>query len=596
MPILKTLQEKVRRLIQDFFLENREDAEGSAPSLAELDLSKVQVDIAREAAHGDVTTNAALLFAKNFRCSPPSLAKRLVAVIGTWPEIAQVDVARAGFINMTLKPHFWLNELQNIVALGENYAKSSPNGQKINIEFVSANPTGPMHTGHVRNAIFGDALAALFEKVGYSVYREYYINDSGNQVECLARSVYLRYKEALGHTLPPGAFQGDIYPGDYLIPVGEALVQKDGERWLQAPESAWLPYFKEFSVQAMMDLIRHDLAELGVVMDCYSSEKAQIEKGKLAEALAILEKNGDIYTGVLTPPKGKAIDDWEARPQTLFRATKYGDEIDRPLKKSDGSWTYFAGDIAYHLDKYQRGFTRLINVLGADHCGYVTRLKAAVQAVTQGRAELNVNLFQIVNFFENGQPVKMSKRAGNFITSQDVVARVGKDATRFMMLTRHHGTVLDFDFEKVLELSQENPVFYVQYAHARICSVFRYAATVFPDLTEERVRALGKTGTTNAQNLSAAEISVLRCLSLWPKVVEQAALHQEPHRIPSFLCQVAGEFHSLWNQGKSDLALRFIDAHNKEATQEKLFLLSGVAAILRDGLKLIGIRPVEEMR
>ncbi|MDR0631072.1 MAG: arginine--tRNA ligase [Holosporales bacterium] len=560
-------------------------------TLGEVDASKVQIDITKDPTHGELATNAAMVLCKCFGLSPRALAERLVSEISTFDEIAYVEVAGAGFINMTLKPSAWTKELEDIVHAGKEYA-SPPIGQNqtVHIEFVSANPTGPMHAGHVRNAVLGDTIASLLHKVGYNVYREYYINDAGSQIDCLARSVYLRYLEANGTALPADAFAGDVYPGDYLIPVGQRLAALFGEKWVGAPEKDWMPVFRTYSVDAMMDMIREDLASLGVVMDRYTSE--QTLAPLINSVVDVLTKNGDIYTGNLPPPKGKPIDDWEERPQTLFRSTKYGDEVDRPLRKSDGSWTYFAGDIAYHLDKYNRGFRTLINVLGADHCGYVTRLKAAVAAITNNEATLDVKLFQIVNFFENGVPVKMSKRAGTFITSKDIVSRVGKDATRFMMISRHHGTIIDFDFKKVLELSHDNPVFYVQYAHARICSVFRNACALFPDLTEDMVQQLEHTEPFTA----AAEISVIRCLANWPQVVEQAAMAQEPHRITNYLYTLASEFHSLWNQGKDATHLRFIDSMSQQSTLRKLFLLLGIATVLRDGLELLGIHPVEEMR
>ncbi|MDR2464321.1 MAG: arginine--tRNA ligase [Holosporales bacterium] len=578
MPLLKLIREQLTSAIQ--LLSN------------DVDTAKVQVELTQNVNHGDITTNAAMVLCKFFELSPKRLAEKLVEKIKNFEEVDKVEIAGNGFINMTLKHFVWTDELKKIVALGKNYSATNiANNQTVHIEFVSANPTGPMHTGHVRNAVLGDTIAALLHKVGYKVYREYYINDAGRQIDCLARSVYLRYLEALGQTLPLGAFEGDVYPGEYLIPVGKEIADRDGDKWINKAEGDWLAAFKTFSVNAMMQLIRNDLTELGIIMDCYTSEKVLADTGKIQDAVAVLEKNGDIYTGTLVPPQGKVDEDWEVQPQTLFRSTKYGDEIDRSLRKSNGSWTYFAGDIAYHFDKYSRGFTQLINVLGADHCGYVTRLKAAVTAITNGNASLNIKLFQIVNFFENGIPVKMSKRAGTFITAHDLVSRVGKDATRFMMISRHHRTIIDFDFKKVLELSHDNPVFYVQYAHARICSVFRHALSVF-GLSEDVVKDTGHIEIFTEQ----AEIAVIKCLANWPQVVEQSAINQEPHRITNYLYTLAGVFHCLWNHGKESTRLRFIDVKNKTATREKLFLLIGVATVLRDGLELLGITPVEEMK
>lgn len=604
MSIVHELQKRIRATVQELKASlpviclhsegrNTKGEQLTTVSQDEAKEPRIQIEITDDPSHGDIATNAAMVLCKTFRMNPRALAEKLAEHLRTLEGVSDVAVAGPGFLNLSLDPRMWTQELKGIVQQGEAYGNVDlGHGQKVQVEYVSANPTGPMHTGHVRNAILGDAMVALLKKVGYDVYKEYYINDAGGQIDVLARSVYLRYLEALGRSLPEDAFQGDVYPGDYLIPVGKALAERDGERWVDQSELNWMPTFKEFAVQAMMNMIRHDLEELGIVMDYYASEKKITEAGKIEEALAILEENGDLYTGVLTPPKGKPIDDWEARPQTLFRATKYGDEVDRPLRKSDGSWTYFAGDIAYHLDKFQRGFTHIINVLGADHCGYVTRLKAAVKAVTRGGTKVDVKLFQLVNFFENGVPVKMSKRAGTFITSQDVVGRVGKDATRFMMLTKHNTTIIDFDFQKVLELSQENPVFYVQYAHARICSVFRHAKEVFPDLDEARLRGLEEVRPL----MHPAEIALIKVLARWPQVVEQAAVNLEPHRITAYLILVAGAFHSLWNRGKEAPELRFIDPSDRETTCSKLYLLSGVATILRDGFHLLGVHPIEEMR
>lgn len=556
----------------------------------------VQVEFTQDASHGEITTNAAMTFAKRLGVAPRVLASALVEEIRPLANITHVEIAGPGFINITLTSDVWLAELATIVRSGPAYAASEMGGgELVHVEFVSANPTGPMHAGHVRNAVLGDAIASLLAKVGYKVYREYYINDAGGQVECLARSVYLRYQEALGTPISPNAFDGNLYPGIYLMPVGTAIARSDGEKWKDLDEAVWLPVFKVRAVEEMMKIIQHDLHELGVVMDCYTSEKALTEAGKVQKAIDVLQSQDDVYEGVLEQPKGHTIDDWESRPQLLFRATKYGDETDRPLRKSDGSWTYFAGDIAYHLDKFRRGFRNMVSVLGADHCGYVKRLTAAVSAITQGRGALEVKLFQIVNFFEHGQPVKMSKRAGTFITSEDIVSRVGKDATRFMMVSRHNSTIIDFDFEKVLEQSQDNPLFYIQYAYARICSVFRHVAEAFEGLTRESIATNPPEGAI-AHLTHQSEIGIIRLLASWPKIVEQAASAREPHRITNYLYTLAGAFHNLWNQGKGTLELRFIDRNSRTITEAKLFLLCGVASILNDGLELLGITPVEEMR
>lgn len=553
----------------------------------------IQIDFTKDETHGELTTNIAMILGKELKQNPKKLAETIAKTIEGLDYVAKVEVAGTGFINMTLATSVWIDELKDIVKLGKAYANVKlSDGELVHVEYVSANPTGPMHTGHVRNAVLGDTIASILEKVGYKVYREYYINDAGGQIDCLARSLYLRYLEALGTKLSADAFEGNLYPGDYLIPIGGTVAKENGNIWEGKPQESWIETFRDISVKSMMQMIKHDLEQLGIVMDCYTSEKEIINSGKLQEALTILEKRGDIYKGILTPPKGHTVDDWEERPQTLFKSTRYGDEIDRPLCKSDNSWTYFAGDIAYHLDKFQRGFRKMINVLGADHCGYVSRLQAAVMAVTDEQAKIDVKLFQIVNFFENGIPVKMSKRAGTFITSNDLIERVGKDVTRFMMISRHNSTVIDFDFEKVVEQSHNNPIFYIQYANARICSVLKYAKEVFPQLTEEKIKQCETLDSINDK----AEISVIRCLVSWPKVIEQAAINLEPHRITNYLYTLAGTLHSLWNKGKENLHLRFVDPNNERITEEKLFLLSSVANILADGLELIGIAPIEEMR
>ncbi|MDR3285239.1 MAG: arginine--tRNA ligase [Holosporales bacterium] len=587
MPILKNIQKKIEKIISEI--------------IPEVEKEKITVEMTNNVTHGEITTNAAMILAKKLKVSLISLAQKIKEEIAEKDGIKKVEIAGAGFINITFEKELWQEELKDIVNLGNKYAANSIisvdekqcNRPTMHIEFVSANPTGPMHAGHVRNAVLGDTIASLLRKVGYNVYTEYYINDAGKQVEHLAHSVYLRYKEALGHTLPSNAFENDLYPGDYLIPIGKSIAQKDGDKWEKCTKETWLPVFCEMSINHMMDLIRDDLAELGVEMDCYTSEKKLAFDGKVQAVLDKLKQQDDVYEGILTPPKGMLVDDWEERRQLLFRSTKYGDDIDRPLMKSDDSWTYFATDIAYHFDKIQRGFTYLINVLGADHCGYVKRLTAAVKAISSNftPVTLDVKLFQIVNFFENGQPVKMSKRAGTFITSHDIVQKVGKDATRFMMVSKHNNTVIDFDFKKVLEQSQDNPIFYVQYAHSRIYSVFKHASEIFPMLDEEAIKGCDDLKTLDKPE----EIAVIRVLAAWPKIVEQAAVLLEPHRITNYLYDLAGEFHKLWNLGKTASTLRFVDQNDQNATKAKLFLLSGVATILRDGLELLGITPLYRM-
>jgi arginyl-tRNA synthetase len=463
-------------------------------------------------------------------------------------------------------------------------------GEPVNIEFVSANPTGPMHVGHGRGAVVGDALASLLGKAGFRVQREYYVNDAGAQVDILARSAYLRYREALGEAIGP--IPEGFYPGEYLAETGRALAERDGRKWLDRPEGEWLGPVRDFAVEQMMALIQADLAALGISHDMFVSERVLVEKGVIDECLAALEKQGLIYTGVLEAPKGKLPDDWEPREQTLFRATSFGDDVDRPLRKSDGSWTYFAADIAYHRDKFRRGFNNLIDVWGADHAGYVRRMQAAVRAVTEDGAALDVKICQLVNLFDKGMPVRMSKRAGTFVTLREVVDEVGKDVFRFIMLTRRNDQALDFDVTKVTEQSKDNPVFYVQYAHARASSVMRHAAEQFPevDLSDE---ALGEAPVERLTDPS--EIALIRQLAGWPRLVEGAAEAHEPHRIAFYLQEVAAQFHMLWNKGKDEATLRFILASDPQLTRARLALVRGVAIVIASGLAVFGVEPAQEM-
>ncbi|MGA8549647.1 MAG: arginine--tRNA ligase, partial [Stellaceae bacterium] len=463
-------------------------------------------------------------------------------------------------------------------------------GARVNIEFVSANPTGPMHVGHGRGAVVGDALAALLGKAGFRVEREYYVNDAGAQVDLLARSVHLRYREALGEAIGP--IPDGFYPGEYLIETGRALAERDGQKWLDQPESEWLEPVRDFAVAQMMALIREDLAALGLRHDLFVSERALVEAGAIDDCLRALEQRGLIYVGVLEPPKGKLPEDWEPRAQTLFRATRFGDDVDRPLKKSDGSWTYFAADIAYHRDKFRRGFANLVDVWGADHGGYVKRMQAAVEAVTDGAATLDVKLCQLVNLFDKGAPVRMSKRAGTFVTLREVIDEVGKDVFRFMMLTRRNDQALDFDFAKVTEQSKDNPVFYVQYAHARAASVMRHAIAEFPgaDLSDAALA-----GAPLDRLADPAELALIRLLAAWPRLVESAAEAHEPHRVAFYLQEVAAQFHMLWNKGRDEATLRFILASDPALTNARLALIRGVALVIASGLAVIGVAPVEEM-
>ena len=554
---------------------------------AGLDTRRVTVEPPRDAAHGDLATNAALVLAKQAGQRPRALAEALAGPLAAMEGVAGAAVAGPGFLNLTLEPAIWARVLAGALAAGPDWGRSRlGDGRAVNVEYVSANPTGPMHIGHARGAVFGDALANLLAWAGYAVTREYYVNDAGAQVDTLARSTYLRYREALGENI--GTIPEGLYPGDYLKPVGAALAARDGERWLGAAESEWLPACRDAALEAMMAAIRDDLGALGVRMDRFSSERTLIDGGEVAGALDWLAARGFVYTGVLEPPKGKPPDDWEPRPQTLFRATRFGDDVDRPLKKSDGAWTYFASDIAYHRDKVRRGFDELIDVWGADHGGYVKRMQAAVAAVSEGRARLDVKLCQLVNLLDDGRPVKMSKRAGAFVGLRDAVDAVGRDAVRFIMLTRRNDAALDFDFARVTEKSRDNPVFYVQYAHARIRSVQRHAA------------GLGDLGTAGADDLerldAPEEKALIGLVAGWPRCVEDAAAAHEPHRIAFALADIAAAFHALWNRGKDDAELRFIVPGDRPLCRARLAMLEAARATIAAGLAIMGVAPVEEMR
>jgi arginyl-tRNA synthetase len=557
-----------------------------------LDTSRITTEPPREAAHGDMSTNAAMVLARDAGMKPRDLAELIAAGFAGDADVTATEIAGPGFINFRLKNNLYHSVVGNVLSTGRGYGDSrAGGGVKVNVEYVSANPTGPMHVGHCRGAVFGDALCSLLAKAGYAVTREYYINDAGAQVDVLARSAYLRYREALGEDI--GAIPEGLYPGDYLVPVGQALARTHGGALRDKAEAEWLPLVRQTAIDAMMAMIREDLAALGITFDVFTSERALVQKGQVDAVLADLEGRGLIYTGVLEPPKGKLPDDWEERPQTLFRATGFGDDVDRPLKKSDGSWTYFASDIANHKDKFDRGFGQMIDVWGADHGGYVKRMKAAVQAITGGEGELDVKLCQLVRLTRNGEPVKMSKRSGSFVTLAEVVEEVGKDVTRFIMLTRKNDAPLDFDFAKVVEQSRDNPVFYVQYAHARICSVFRTAADDMPGLDRSEAGLRGADLTLLSDE---AEVTVMKVLADWPRIVEAAAVAHEPHRIAFYLYDLASSFHSWWNRGKEDPTLRFIRTENAALTMARLALIRAAALTIASGLDVLGVTPVEEMR
>ncbi len=554
-----------------------------------LDMGAITVEPPRDAAHGDMATNAAMVLAKPAGLNPRVIADALVAKLLADPRVAGVEVAGPGFLNLTLAPALWQGVVRAALAQGPTFGASTlGQGRRVNVEFVSANPTGPMHVGHVRGAVVGDALSRLLAFAGWDVTREYYINDGGAQVDVLARSAFERYREA--HGLEPEIREG-LYPGDYLIPVGEALKAKYGDTLLDKPEQDWLADLRVFAADMMMAMIREDLALLGVTMDVFSSEKALYGTGQIEAAIEALRGMDLIYMGTLEPPKGKTTDDWEPREQMLFRSTAHGDDVDRPVQKSDGSWTYFAPDIAYHFDKVNRGFDELIDILGADHGGYVKRMKAAVRALSGGRVTLDIKLVQLVKLFKGGEPFKMSKRAGTFVTLRDVVEQAGADVTRFMMLTRKNDVALDFDFAKVLEQSKDNPVFYVQYANARINSVLRKATDAGVVCTDSALLSADF-----AQLGHAAELEMARKIAEWPRLVEIAAKANEPHRVAFYLFELASEFHALWNKGNDDPALRFVQDGNAATTLAKLALARATGVVISAGLGILGVKPVEEMR
>ncbi|SDS15519.1 arginine--tRNA ligase [Bradyrhizobium canariense] len=565
---------------------------------AGIDLSRVVVEPPRDAAHGDMATNAAMVLAKEAKAKPRDLAEQIATKLRADDLIASVEVAGPGFINLTLKPAAWSDALRAVLSAGNAYG-GSPAGAagKINVEYVSANPTGPMHVGHCRGAVFGDALAGLLAFAGYDVVREYYINDAGAQVDVLARSAFLRYREALGENI--GEIPEGLYPGDYLKPVGQALAAEHGDKLLSMKEAAWLPTVRAKAIAMMMAMIKQDLAALNIKHDVFFSERSLIETGnnRVAETIDYLRSKGDVYEGRLPPPKGTPVDDYEDREQTLFRATAYGDDVDRPLLKSDGSYTYFASDIAYHKDKFDRGFGNLVDVWGADHGGYIKRMQAAVKAVTSGKAALDVKIVQLVKLLRNGEPVKMSKRSGDFVTLREVVDEVGSDAVRFMMLFRKNDAVLDFDLAKVREQSKDNPVFYVQYGHARGYSIFRNAREVIPDLPEESAaRAVFLRDAAVERLTDPAELGLLRQLALYPRLIDAAAAAHEPHRIAFYLYDLASEFHALWTRGRDLPYLRFIINNDAEITKARLAMVQGVVSVLASGLAVLGVHAPDEMR
>ena len=584
MNIYKHFSVVVRNILEDLA------AAGGLP--AGLDLARVAVEAPREAAHGDLATNAAMVLSKAAGLKPRDLADMLVPRLIAHSDIVSAEIAGPGFINLRLSEAFWRDRLKDVLIAGAAYGDSDEGkGRRVNVEYVSANPTGPLTAGHARGAVVGDAIANLLARTGYDVCREYYINDAGAQVDVLARSTFLRYREALGETIaeiPPG-----FYPGEYLKAVGQALVEQDGAKWRDLPEAEWLSPLRAFAVARMMQSIESDLGALGVRMDRFSSERALVEAGAVTRALAELDSRGLLYTGILEPPKGKQLDDWEPREQLLFRSTQFGDDVDRPLAKADGSFTYFANDIAYHFDKFSRDYPLLVDVVGADHGGWVKRIVAAVAAVTDGKASVDVKLCQLVNLLQDGQPVKMSKRSGTFVTLRDIIDEVGSDVVRFIMLTRRNDQTLDFDFAKVTEKSKDNPVFYVQYAHARCRSVLRLAEKQYgtESLATESLLAAD-----TSRLDSPEELDLIRRMAAWPAVLSGAAEAHEPHRIAFYLYDLAASFQHLYSRGNDNAALRFLLENDRSLTIARLALVKSVGTVIAGGLRTIGVEPAEELR
>ncbi|MBT6437721.1 MAG: arginine--tRNA ligase [Rhodobacteraceae bacterium] len=553
-----------------------------------LRYDNISVEPPRDQAHGDMATNAAMVLAKLANKPPRQIAEYLSNILISDERVREVNVAGPGFINIRIEEPVLQAVVKSSLLLGSKYGQTQlGNGKRVNVEYISANPTGPLHVGHTRGAVFGDALSNLLNYVGYDVTREYYINDGGTQVDVLARSVYLRYLEAHGQEV---VFEDGTYPGEYLVEVGLALKAEVGDRFLKEDEKVWLEFIRDYSTDIMMKLIREDLDSLGITMDNYFSEKSVYSERKIDLTIEQLSKRGLIYEGVLEPPKGKKLDDWSPRKQTLFKSTNFGDDVDRPVKKNDGTWTYFAPDIAYHFDKIDRGYDILIDILGADHGGYVKRMKAAVLALSDTKVELDVKLVQLVKLYRNGVPFKMSKRAGTFVTLRDLIQEVGSDVVRFVMLTRKNDAPLDFDLEKVLDQSKDNPVFYVQYAHARVCSVLRKAVEADIDVSDQNLASADL-----SQNNHQVELRLIKKLAEWPRLVQVSAKTNEPHRVAFYLYELAGDFHSLWNKGNDEKRLRFIQEDTTIALA-KLALARSVAIVISSGLSILGVEAVSEMR
>lgn len=571
MNIFKTTEAQLKALIQSLY--------------GDVEDARIVVEPPRDPAHGDMSTNAAMILAKQVGKSPRDVAAELAEGLQALVTVQSVEITGPGFINIRVDQGLYLGVVESCLKQGLDFGRSDQGaGERVNVEYVSANPTGPLTVGHARGAVVGDALANLLSFAGYDVQKEYYINDAGNQVRILGESTYLRYQQILGRDV------GDIpeghYPGEYLIDVARALVDADGDQWLDWDD--YLPRCRDFAIDYLMGEVKKDLADLGVTHDLFFSENKAVQDGLVDQALKALEDKGLLYTGVLEPPKGKKPDEWEERPQLLFRSTDFGDDVDRPLKKSDGTYTYFANDIAHYYAIYKQGYPELVNIVGADHGGYVRRAQASFKALTDGQGTLSLPLVAIVNVYDNGVPVKMSKRAGTFITLRDMMDRVGADVIRFIMLTRQANQTLDFDYAKVSEQSRDNPVFYVQYAHARCCSAMRHAEQVFPNLNMEGVDLLPLEGDGMAP--------VLRRLAEWPRIVEQSAMAREPHRIAFFLMDLASDFHACWNLGNKDASLRFVVDGDEGLTQSRMAFIKAVANTIATGLNLIGVKALHELK
>lgn len=567
-------------------------ASGKLP--ANINVKKIIAEPPRDAAHGHIASNVALVLSKEARLAPRELGELLVERLEALDIVSECNMAGPGFLNLRMIDSFWHSQLKRIIFEGINYGKSSIGaGTSANIEYVSANPTGPLHVGHSRGAVFGDVLANILNHVGFLVTREFYINDAGHQVNILAKSVHLRYRELYGEKITESAYH-DGYPGDYLINVAQKLRDIYGDRYLKETEEKWMPIFRKFAVDEMMQGIIEDLSALGIKHKTFTSENELVSDGHVDFIYNLLEEKGLLYDGVLESPKGgKENPDWQERSQILFKSSAFGDDIDRPLKKADGSWTYFATDIAYHNNKIERDFDLIINIWGADHGGYIKRLSAAISAISNGKSQLIVKLCQLVKLSDKGQPVKMSKRSGQYITLRDLVQKVGKDVVRFIMLTRKNDAPLEFDFTQVLQQSRDNPIFYVQYAHARVRSVTKSFENSFKE--EITNKAALSTAPLNLL-IHPNELSLIRIMTGWPRVLEGAAINHEPHRLAFYLQELAAEFHSLWNTGKEDTTLKFIREDNIKLTQARIALISGVATIITAGLNLLGIEPIEELR